>query len=439
MRTGGGTFVSHNKILPGAYLNFVSQPRAMSSLGVRGIVAGLLNLDWGVAGEIVTVDNQDFQTNSLTLFGYSFTDPELVYVRELFLGAKTLKYFRPAGGTKAVASIGDLSVQALYPGIRGNDLKIIIEPYMDDENDYLVTTLLGVDNIEVDSQRVSDLEALQPNDFVTFIGEGEPETTAGINLKGGTNQAVTGNDYTTFLGFIEKENFTTLFYPGSDPVTKGLFTSFTKRLRDEEGFKITTVLHKYSDADFEGIISVKNEVAGTHKEALVYWVAGMSSGAQVNETLTNRRYHGTLSINSKYSPRELEEAIVNGEFVFYGETDHMKVVRDINTFTSFHPHKNQDFSNNQVIRVLDEIGNRTAQIFSDFFLGQIQNDELGRDLFKVELINYNEKLQALGAITNFTAEDITIIKGQDKGDVVVDQYIEPVGSMEKLYMTVKVL
>ena len=36
MALGGGTFMTQNKVLPGAYINFVSRPRAMGSLGERG-------------------------------------------------------------------------------------------------------------------------------------------------------------------------------------------------------------------------------------------------------------------------------------------------------------------------------------------------------------------------------------------------------------------
>ena len=33
MALGGGTYLVQNKVLPGAYINFVSRPRAMGSLG----------------------------------------------------------------------------------------------------------------------------------------------------------------------------------------------------------------------------------------------------------------------------------------------------------------------------------------------------------------------------------------------------------------------
>ena len=47
MALGGGTFMTQNKVLPGAYINFVSRPRAMGSLGERGVVCVGMELDWG--------------------------------------------------------------------------------------------------------------------------------------------------------------------------------------------------------------------------------------------------------------------------------------------------------------------------------------------------------------------------------------------------------
>ncbi len=73
MALGGGTFIAQNKILPGSYINFVSASRASATLSDRGIVAMPLVLDWGVDGEVFRVDVEDFQKESLKIFGYPYT------------------------------------------------------------------------------------------------------------------------------------------------------------------------------------------------------------------------------------------------------------------------------------------------------------------------------------------------------------------------------
>lgn len=430
MAAGGGTFTTHNKLLPGAYINFVSKARALGTMGDRGVVAMPWISSWGDGKNVITIEAEDFQTNCLKVLGYSYTDDEMLNLREVFKGAKSVKLLRLGEDKKASANIGDLTVTALYGGERGNDIRIVIESDVDSEGSYVVTTLIGDDMIEVDTQTVTDASELVSNDFVSFKGEGKLTATASTTLSNGTDkESITGNDYSTFLDKIEAEEFTTLLYAGSDDVTKGLFTSFTQRLRDDEGYKVTCVLHDYAKADFEGVISVKNDAN------MVYWTAGKTAGAEVNESLTNAAYDGEYSPNVTFKKSELKEAIEKGEFVFYSDRDSIRVLKDINSFTSFTVDKNSDFSNNQVIRVLDAVANDTARIFNTYYLGKVQNNDIGRDTFKSELAKYHETLQSLGAITNFEFEDIEVSKGTEKGDVVVNEYIEPVAAMEKLYMT----
>ena len=74
MALGGGSFLVQNKVLPGSYINFVSAARASATLSDRGTATMPLELDWGVEGEIFEVTNEDFQKNSLKLFGYPYAD-----------------------------------------------------------------------------------------------------------------------------------------------------------------------------------------------------------------------------------------------------------------------------------------------------------------------------------------------------------------------------
>lgn len=124
MALGGGTFTSQNKELPGAYINFVSAASASAALSDRGIATMPLELDWGVEGEVFEVTNEDFQKNSLKLFGYAFDSPKMLGLNDLFMGAKTLYAYRLNGGGDKAANT---YATAKYCGVRGNDLKIVIQ------------------------------------------------------------------------------------------------------------------------------------------------------------------------------------------------------------------------------------------------------------------------------------------------------------------------
>ena len=68
MALGGGTWLTQNKKLPGTYINFVSKVRASVNMADRGYAAMPLDLDWGIEGEVFTVENADFQKNFHALF-----------------------------------------------------------------------------------------------------------------------------------------------------------------------------------------------------------------------------------------------------------------------------------------------------------------------------------------------------------------------------------
>ncbi|MBR4014906.1 MAG: phage tail sheath family protein [Anaerotignum sp.] len=430
MALGGGTFLVQNKVLPGAYINFVSRPRAMGSLGERGVVCLAMEMDWGKSG-MMTVEAEEFRTETKALFGYPYTHEKMKDLREVFLHAKKAKVYRLNGGTQANVTNENLTITAQYGGTRGNDISIAIVPNVDEAGSFDVHTYL--DTELVDSQTAATIEELKENAYVTFSGQGELHATAALYLTGGTTTTVTGNSYTAFLEAAEAEDFNVLAYKGSDIVTKKLFVNFTKRMREEEGVKFVTVLHDYAAADHEGVISV-----GTAAE-LVPWTAGATAGAEVNESLTNALYDGEYEVEAKLKKSQYIKGIQAGQFLFYEESGEIRVLRDINTFTSFEQKKNSDFSGNRVVRVLDSIANDVAGIFSRYYLGKQNNNTNGRNLLKAEILAYHEQLQSIEAIENFTAEDIRVEKGTEKQDVVVYENVQPVDAMEKLYMKVEVI
>ena len=430
MALGGGTFLVQNKVWPGAYINFVSRPRAMGSLGERGVVCVGMEMDWGAEG-MKTVEAADFRTDSRALFGYDYLSDEMKDMRELFLHAEKVKVYRLNGGEKAAATVEGLTVTAKYAGKRGNDICVAIVANVDEDGYFDVETYLGTER--VDTQTAATIEELEDNDFVVFGGTGALTAAAGTYLAGGATAAVTGSGYTDFLEAAEAEDFNVLAYNGSDETTKKLFVNFTKRMRQEEGVKFVTVLHDHAAADHEGVISV-----GTAAE-LVYWVAGATAGAEVNESLTNTVYDGEYEVDAKMKKSEYIKGIQEGQFLFYEEDGNLRVLRDINSFTSFEAAKNSDFSSNRVVRVLDSIAGDVANIFSKYYLGKQSNNANGRNLLKAEILAYHEELMKIEAIENFVAEDITVEKGVEKQDVVIYECVQPVDAMEKLYMKVEVV
>lgn len=433
MALGGGLFVLQNKILNGSYINFVSKKRATLIFGDRGVAAMPLELDWGIDGEVFTVEASDFQKNSMKLFGYSYDHEKLKGLRDLFQNAKTLYAYKLNAGVKA---FNDYAT-AKYGGIRGNDLKIIVQKNVDDETKYDVTTLL--DTSKIDVQTVANAAELVDNDYVVFTKDATLTEIAGMALTGGTNgEAVTGADYQAFLTKIEGYTFNTLGCAATTDEIKLLFASFTKRLRDEVGVKFQTVLHQYPKADHIGVISVENDTTDENypASAAVYFTVGIEAGCAVNKSCTNKKYTGEFTINTDYTQTQLENALKAGKFVYHKVGEDVRILEDVNTFVTYTDEMNSDFSYNQVIRVIDQIGNDIAVLFNTRYLGEVPNDNSGRISLWSDIVKHHQELEKLRAIENFDPENITVEQGNTKKAVVVNDLIEITHCMGQLYMTV---
>ncbi|MDN9330659.1 phage tail sheath subtilisin-like domain-containing protein [Clostridioides difficile] len=435
MALGGGTFVTQNKILPGAYINFISAKRATSTLSDRGIVAMPLELDWGIDEEVFQVSSDDFEKYSVKYFGYDYTHEKLKGLRDLFKNIRLGYFYKLNKGVKASCSIAT----ARCSGIRGNDLKVIVTTNVDDNTKFDVVTLL--DNKKVDTQIAKVITDLIDNDYVSWKKDATLEASAGLVFTGGTNgETVTGTEYQDFLDKIESYSFNALGCLATTTEIKSLFVEFTKRMRDKVGAKFQTVLYKKSDADYEGVVSVENKIkdAGLLESSLIYWTTGAIAGCDINKSNTNKRYDGEFDVDVNYTQIQLEESLKSGKFIFHKVGDEVHVLEDINTFVSFTDDKNDDFSSNQSVRVLDQIANDIAILFNDKYLGKVPNDKAGRISFWNDVVKHHKELENIRAIEDFKTDDVLVELGNDKKTVIVSDAVKVINAMSKLYMTISV-
>ncbi|MGG1598034.1 phage tail sheath family protein [Paenibacillus naphthalenovorans] len=435
----GGTWTAQNKVRPGVYINFVGEAKPVGTLGERGIVSLPLPLSWGPVKQVIAVEAG---ADTFDTLGYPITAPQLLLVREALKRARLLFLYRLSTGTQAAATVGNLTVTAKYGGTRGNDISIAVQANIDDPSKFDVKTLVA--GQEVDVQTVATTDELQSNAWVNFSGSGAPTTTAGTPLTGGSDGSVTAQDYLDYLSAIEVHDFNTIGLTATDSTTKDVFVSFCRRLRDDEGKKIQVVLENYPSADYEGVISVKNGVVLTDGTTLtaaqaVAWVAGATAGAAPNQSLTYDAYDGAVDVVPKYTNSQIIAALQAGEFVFTAIHGRAVAEQDINTLHTFTPTKGKQFSKNRVIRVLDGLANDYMRIFSRSYIGKVPNNDDGRNLFKGEIINISNQYQNIGAIQNFDPQtDLEVLPGAESDAVVVNQWVQPVDSVEKIYMTVTV-
>lgn len=431
MALGGGTFLTQNKVLPGAYMNFISVAQASATLSDRGIATIPLSMNWGPEQKVFTVELADFLKNSQKIFGYAYTADALKPMREIFKHAKTVHFFRLNGdGVKATNTFAT----AKYPGTRGNDLRVVIESNENSTTQkplFDVSTFLGT--VQVDLQEgVAAMSGLKANDYVDWKSTATLAVTASTPLANGTNGTVEDAAYQTYLDQMEAYTVNAMGCPSNSSTIAALFAAWGERMRDDVGKKLQVVTFR-NLADYEGVVSVKNTIIGaTDDPALIPWVTGVIAGTAVNKSATNMGYDGEYAVDTDYTQTQLEAGIKEGSFMFHVVDEKVMVLEDINTFISVTDEKSADFSSNQTIRVLDQIANDIAVLFAKKYIGKVPNDAAGRISLWNDIVKHHTELQDIRAIEDFTGDNVTVAKGDTKKAVVVTDYVTPVNAMAQL-------
>lgn len=432
-----GTWTSQNKVLPGAYINFKSNKPLAITPGDRGIVSLPLVLGWGEKGKIYEVFG-----DSNTLEALGFSKQEIIPLREALKGATKALVYKVNGGTKASTLLAEnLTATAVCEGTRGNDLSVKVRANQKESSKWDVITLL--EGVEVDLQVVGTPAEFKGNPWIKLSGEGVAFVAITAPLAGGTNTDPTTTDYEGYLEAMKTQFFNTIGYTGDTLAVKNAIADFVKVQREEEGNKVQAVMANMK-ADYEGIISVANGVVledGTKLSAAeaCAWVAGKTAGAKINQSNTNATYKGAIDVVPRMTKTEKEEAVNNGQFIFtVNSNQDVTAIYDINSLVTYTVEKSKDFRKNRVIRTLDNVNNDITTIYETNYMGKVDNNDEGRSLLRMSLIEYFKELERLRGIQNFTPEDVVVSAGTDKDAVLIQVYIQPVDSAEKFYMTVNV-
>ena len=260
----GGTWMSQNKVQPGVYINTKSSGTPSASIGEKGITAIAEPLSWGPCEVMQTIIPGEDLTPYI---GYDVTNEMAMFLREMMKGSDTtpgpikILLYRPkgTGGEKATGTIGALTVTALYEGIRGNDITMIVQEDPDAESTYVVSTV--VDGRTVDEQTVTELSGLTANTWVAFSGTGSTFTeTAGTALTGGKDPTIAKVDHSEFMTVLERHPFDTVIYDGDDPIVIQAYASFVKRISERVGRKCQAIMAGAEDSNSEWVISAGNGV-----------------------------------------------------------------------------------------------------------------------------------------------------------------------------------
>lgn len=273
--------------------------------------------------------------------GYSITAPQSRFLREALkgtdvIGAPTkILLYRPtaAGAAAAAASLGEgVTATALYPGVRGNDISIVVTESVDKDGVFVVDTL--VDGVQADQQTVTAADALRPNNWVSFSGSGPLTATAGVTLTGGADGTVSPAAYPDFLTALEPYSFDVLVYDGTDGAVR-------------DGGETLTA------------------------QDVVWWLAGAEAGAQYYQSLSCAAYPGAVDVLPRLTGSQIEAAILGGDIVLSEEFGQVRVETDINTLTTYTEEIGEIFHKNRSMRVCNTLANDIYREFSLHYKGKL--------------------------------------------------------------------
>lgn len=449
----GGTWDAQSKVRPGIYIRFRSAGTASVPQGVRGTAAIPRALSWGPVGEVVSIAAGE---DPRPYTGYALTDPQSLFLRELFKGtnvtggpAKVLLYRLPAEGAacasaSAAGEDGEaaLTVTARWPGVRGNDIAVRIAAGVDEPELFTVTTL--VDGAEVDVQQAETADGLTANGWVSFSGPGPLAASAGLRLAGGADGTAASAAYAAALAALEPYPFDILAYDGTDSTVRQAMAAFVQRLAEQEGRHSQLVASGADGADSRFVININDGVVledGTQLAAneTVWWLAGAQAGAQYDQSLTYAAYPGAADVARPQASSQIEAGVRAGNIVLSREFGQVRVETDINTLTTFTPELGQVFRKNATMRVCGALANDLYREFSLNYLGKVKNNEEGRGLFKGAILGYLKAMYDRGALrVRPTGDDVTVEAGSSADSIVITAAIAIGDAVEKVYLTVTV-
>lgn len=443
----GGSWDSlQNKIRPGVYIDFTSTRGLGLIVSSRGTVAIPEALSWG---PVETVQEIEAGADMTPYTGYDITNRKNRFLNEIFKGTnrtaapnKVLLYRLGASGQEqATVEVAPLTVTAKYPGSRGNDISVVITELTTPADTFTVSTVVGGEI--VDQQTAKTVENLVANDWVTFSGTGALAATVGSPLTGGADGTPASADYTEFLTAIEPYKFDVLIYDGSDTTVQDAMVAFVKRLADEEGMYTQLVAAGLTNPDSRFVVNVNSGVVlndGTTltPQQVTWWAGGALAGAQYNESLTYATYPNAVDVSPKLTNSGYEQALISGQFVLWSDDGVVKVEQDINSLVTYTTDITEPYHKNRVMRLVNTIANDIYQQFSDGYIGVVNNNEAGRMQFKSAIVGYMLTIQANEGIQNFESDDVSVEAGEAIDAIVVNLAIQPVDSVEKIYVTISV-
>jgi len=433
MAYGGGNFDdSYSKVLAGTYVKFYESNKKNDGLGEGACVIPLTS-HYQLNGAIEITRDAFFSDSLLGKLGYHASSDEMQPVREALKNCNKVYIVTTANtsGTNATGEYASgIDFTAKSRGTRGNDLSVVTTASN-------VEIFLGTEGVyKANCSTLDELKACV-NDYVDFseCSGTTALTSKTTTLASGTDGALTDEAYMSIVEEIDDVTTVQVYTPANESA----YVTWGDTQRSAEGKMLTIVCAK-SETAISTASSTNRayiyEVVSTSAN-LTAWYVGKLAGCKINASVLNDEFNGEC-VNDipVLSQNQLRQCVSGGYMTMHKVNNEFRVFDDKNTFLTTSSTAGESFKKGQIVRCLDRINDKIANIFNTKYLGFVQNDEDGRVALWGDIVAMFRDLQNAHAITNFNDSDITVTIGQTPDSIIAVGYIQPVQSMEKLYFTV---
>lgn len=437
---GGDWDLMDLPVLPGLYAKFIAAALASIQTGARGVVVLPVKAHWGAIREFTTITSENDLLSKYAASSDSNGSTVYKAIRLALLGgAKKILAYRLASSSAAVSSLAlqntsstnVITLDALYPGERGNNFKVTIQTNIIDSSKQDLKLYEGATLLKTFSFVAGDIaaavEAINADTANIWIkatlatsATGTLSTISSVSMSGGDSgiEDISAADYTSALNAFETQTFNIFALDGiTDAAIQTSTRAWVARMRsqgkcieccmggtnadDTAQDAVQRAIARTAGFNHEGITNigtggVLDGVDYSSADTACY-IAGLIAGQQLTESTT---YATTPfdDVTRRWTRTEQEEAVRNGVFILFHDGRIVKPLRGINSLITLRQGQNNSFKKIRAIRVMDAFNTDLQKAAEDNYIGKINNTAEGRLALIAAFKQYMETMAKAGVI-----------------------------------------
>ncbi|UFJ42034.1 phage tail sheath family protein [Brevibacillus humidisoli] len=337
-------------------------------------------------------------------------------------GATILGY-RITNGNATAASYmqdGAITIQARYPGLRGNDISISIADSTAEpgKKELVVKGPVSTEKYSfADADELVSKTALSIYIRVTKLGETAIADVAETQLAGGTTGTapLTAADATVLFTATAGVDYDAFYLPFADAAVQFAAKQFMQDRRTQNKKLSTLVIggdaasdtmmtaHTDRSLAMNARYVVNCAISGTHQNGTEYsslewaaWTAGMIAAAPADQSLT-AVVVPLKKAKKDWGHTEILQALSTGTLIAVRDGDVYLIESAVNTLSTLGPGEREDFGKIRVAMTLDQIVN-DIQTVGKKYKGKLDNNDIGAATFVGAVKAYLEVREQQGAI-----------------------------------------